>query len=69
MKNKKKEVNLMNLKFALLLFLLLFASAVTIALINIDVIPSHFKATPFTARSSAVQPTGGEEIDNPIAPT
>lgn len=58
----------MNLKIALLLFLLLFASAVTIVLVNIGVLLSNFKATFLNAGFSDVQPTGGEEIDNPIAP-
>lgn len=55
----------MNLKVALLLFLMFFASAVTIALMSTSVMPSHFKATSFTAKFSAVQPTGGEPIDDP----
>jgi hypothetical protein len=58
----------MNLKIALLLFFLFFASAVTIALVNIGALPSHFKATFLNAGFSVVQPTGGEEIDNPVAP-
>lgn len=58
----------MNLKVALLLFLLFFASAVTVALVSIDIFPSHFKTISLNAEFSDVQPTGGEEIDNPIAP-
>jgi len=64
---QKEEVNVMNLKVVLLLFLMFFASAVTIALINTGVTTSHFEATSFTAKFSAFQPTGGEPIDDPTA--
>jgi len=56
---------MVNLKVMLLLFLLFFASAVSIALINVNIVPSHLNPTPLTAKFADVQPTGGEPIDDP----
>jgi len=56
-----------NFKVMLLVFLLFFASAFTIALINTSIIPNHLKTTLLTSKFNVVQPTGGEPIDDPTA--
>lgn len=57
----------MNVKAVLLLFLLFFASAFTIALINISIMPNHLKSTLSTFKFGVIQPTGGEPVDDPTA--
>jgi len=57
----------MNMKAVLLLFLLFFASAFTIASISISIMPNHLKSTFSTFKFDVIQPTGGEPIDDPTA--
>jgi len=55
----------MNLKVVLLLFLLFFASATTIALISTIIVPNHLKITLSTSLFNAIEPTGGGAVDDP----
>ena len=59
----------MNLKAVLLLCLLLFASVGTIALVSLSTIASSPKTTAFASGHGSVQPCGGDDVDNPEAPT
>jgi hypothetical protein len=68
----KKEVEKMNVKIALkailLLFLFLSASAITIALVNTRITPNYTKTASFASGFTVVTPTGGDIIDDPVAP-
>jgi len=55
------------LKAVLLLFLLFFASAATIALISISIAPNNFRTTSLTSLFNIVEPTGGGPVDDPTA--
>jgi len=55
----------MKLKVVLLLFLLFFASAATVALINTIIVPNHLKITLSTPLFNAIEPTGGGAVDDP----
>ena len=57
------------MKVALLLFLLFFASAVAFTLANTFTTLVQFKRTTLTVGFNIFQPNGGDDIDNPIAPT
>jgi|GEM_PF-2845820 hypothetical protein len=55
----------MNLKVVLLLFLVFFATATTIVLINAIIVPNHLKITLSTSLFNAIEPTGGGAVDDP----
>lgn len=58
------------LKAALLLFLFISASVATIVLVNMSMVPNYTKIKPTSLVSdfSIVEPTGGDIIDDPVAP-
>jgi hypothetical protein len=58
------------LKAALLLFLFISASVATIALVNTSMTPNYTKTKPTSLAPdfSIVEPTGGDLIDDPVAP-
>jgi len=70
MKNKKGGENYMRLKVLLLLFLLTFASTITLAtvLFNTIITPNQ-PSTVLLTSFNTVEPAGGEQIDNPKAPS
>jgi hypothetical protein len=58
----------MTLKALLILFLLIFASAITIALVNANIVPKNIKTMLPAPKFSEIVPLG-ETIDTPIAPS
>ncbi|HML02933.1 MAG TPA: hypothetical protein VK487_06125 [Candidatus Bathyarchaeia archaeon] len=55
----------MNFKAVLLMCLLFFAPVITIALVSLSAISSSLKKATFALELGAVQPCGGEPIDDP----
>jgi hypothetical protein len=70
MKNKKGGENYMKLKVLLLLFLLTFASMITLTTVvfNAIITPNQLGTVLLTSFNS-LEPAGGEQIDNPKAPS
>jgi hypothetical protein len=62
---KTKEVTRMNFKAVLLLFLLLFVSVGTIALVNFGIMPKNVKTATSALGFGGVRPAGGDPVDNP----
>jgi hypothetical protein len=58
----------MNFKAVLLLCLLLFASVGTIASVSLSTITSSPKTAAFALGHGGVQPCGGDDVDDPVAP-
>ena len=58
----------MRFKAVLLLFLLFFASLGAFALVNLSIISNNLKTATFDSGFSSIQLTGGDPVDNPVAP-